>query len=380
MFQRRQRLASILFVTFFVILGGLTLFSNTFQTAMLPKVTTEKPSMKTLDRRIQGNGVLQPREQVELTSEGGSEVTKVHVELHEEVKKGQNLVTFDTTDAQQQVLDAEADLKKRYLNQEVLQEQCIVAYQSGDADALRKAKRDLEIDQLDLDIAKRKLDKLRKDVTKKGTIIAPFDGIIAKVEAKIGMIPSQGQALVTVVQRDAGYQFSFAIEEGAANLLQLDEEVSVLVKGSSDQRLKGRIVEIQDATTSASDQSGGALSRASSEGETAGAAKKTVVVAVSGDKLHSGEKASVNLEKKTSDPGLVINKHIVKKDGTGSFVLVVDMNQSTLGNTYTVRKAYISTGDENADEIIVLKGLTTRDDIIAESSEPLQEGNRIRLQ
>ncbi|WP_374017395.1 efflux RND transporter periplasmic adaptor subunit [Paenibacillus thiaminolyticus] len=377
MFQRRQRLASILFVTFFVILGGLTLFSNTFQTAMLPKVTTEKPSMKTLDQRIQGNGVLQPREQVELTSEGGSEVTKVHVELHEEVKKGQNLVTFDTTDAQQQVLDADADLKKRYLNQEVLQEQYIAALRSGDTDALRKSKRDLDIDQLDLDMAKRKLDKLRKNVTKKGTIIAPFDGIIAKLEAKPGMIPAQGQALVTVVQRGAGYQFSFAIEEGAANLLQLDEEVSVLVKGSSDQRLKGRIVEIQDAATS--DKSNGALSGASSEGETAGAAKKTVVVAVSGDKLHSGEKASVNLEK-TSDPGLVINKHIVKKDGTGSYVLVVNTNQSSLGNTYTVRKAYISTGDENADEIIVLKGLTTRDDIIAESSEPLQEGNQIRLQ
>ena len=71
---KRQRLASALFILFFIVLTGLTLFSNTFQTAMLPKAAAEKPVKKTLSHSIKGSGVITPRQKTDLTSQSGWKV------------------------------------------------------------------------------------------------------------------------------------------------------------------------------------------------------------------------------------------------------------------------------------------------------------------
>ncbi len=38
------------------------------------------------------------------------------------------------------------------------------------------------------------------------------------------------------------------------------------------------------------------------------------------------------------------------------------------------------TGEENGDEIIILGGISDQDSIIADSSEPLEDGNRVRVE
>ncbi|SFE81518.1 Biotin-lipoyl like [Paenibacillus algorifonticola] len=107
---RRQRLTGILLTLFFLVLAGLTIFSNTIQSVMLPKVTTEKPVKKTLSHFIKGDGMITPRQMTALVNESGWKAAKVHVHDNERVKKGQVLITFDSTKAQQQLLDEEARL------------------------------------------------------------------------------------------------------------------------------------------------------------------------------------------------------------------------------------------------------------------------------
>ncbi|MCC3371994.1 efflux RND transporter periplasmic adaptor subunit [Cohnella sp. REN36] len=380
MVLRRQRIAGIALVAFLLVLAGLTLFSQTLQTALLPKVATAKPAKKTLAHRIEGSGEIAPRRQIELNSESGWKIAKVHVREDEQVKKDQVLVTFDGTEAQQQLLDAEDELKKRNLNRELLQEQFMDAQRTGDEEVIRKAKRDLEMDRLDRDMATRRIETLRKDLARKRSLTAHADGKVSNLQAREGMSIPQGQPVLTLVEAGEGFQFTFTVDKDSADLLRKGEKVPVNVNGDKPRQMEGTVAEIKDASPG-SDGGGSAGKPDMGSGNPDGSAKaqKTIVVYLSGDGLQGGESASIFLEKPFKEKGLVIDKKWLKKDGTGSYVFVVRERRSSLGNTYTVQKAYLNTGKGNDEEIVVLGGVYPDDDIVTEASAPLQEGNRVRL-
>ncbi|MFS0726372.1 efflux RND transporter periplasmic adaptor subunit [Paenibacillus sp. 1P07SE] len=372
MVQRKQRIAGVALGVFLLVLAGFTLFSQTLQTALLPKVTTAKPVKKTLSHHIEGSGLITPRQQLELNSDSGWKVEKVHVDNEEDVKKGQILVTFDGTEMKQQLLDAEDDLKKRELNREVLKEQFIAAQHGGDDREIRKAIRDLELERIDADMAKRRMETLRQELARKSTLTAPVDGRVTNLQAEAGMGIPQGQPLLTLVETGKGFQFSFTVAKELADLMRIDEKVPVHVDEDMSLEIEGTVAEIKDAPSGngggmPDDEGGGAKDQ------------KTIVVHVPGDHLKGGESSRVSLKKPFQEQGLVIDKNWLKKDGTGSYVFVVRENRSSLGNTYTVQKAYVTTGKEDGEEIVVLRGIYPEEDIVTESSEPLQEGNRIRL-
>lgn len=375
---RGQRLASVLFVLFFIVLAGLTLFSNTFQTAMLPKVTTERPEKKMLSHVIKGSGVLAPRDTTVLVSESGWKVAKVHIGNNDTVKKDQVLVTFDSSEAEQLLLDAEDQLKRMGLNREVLKEQFVRAQQEGNEESIRKAKRDLAIDQLDWDAAKRKIDAMRRDLSGKRTMKAPFSGRVTMLKAEEGTAVPQGGPVLSLVRTGEGFQFSFTTDADSADLLMKDEKVPVDLRGEKPKRLEGTIAEIKDEAVDNS-SGGGTMDDGGGQGQ-APKAQKTIVLTVSGDGILGGEQASVTVNKQAKRQGLVIRKALLKQQGSQSYVFVVRENKSSLGNTYTVQKANVATGEQNDDEIVILGGLSSEDEIISESSEPLQEGNRVRLQ
>lgn len=303
----------------------------------------------------------------------------MHVRGDEQVKKGQVLVTFDGTEAQQQLLDAEDELKKRYLNGELLQEQFVDVQRTGDEGAIRKAKRDLELDRLDRDIAMRRIETMRNDLARKRTLIAHADGKVLNLQAKEGLNVPQGQPVLTLLEAGEGFQFTFTVDKDSADLMRKDEKVPVNVNGDEPRQIEGTVAEIKAASPGSG--GGGANKPDMDSGNSDGGAKsqKTIIVYVSEDSLQGGESASINLVKPLKEQGLVINKKWLKKDGTGSYVFVVGENRSSLGNTYTVRKTYVKTGKANDEEIFVLGGVYPGEEIVTESSEPLQEGNRVRL-
>lgn len=372
---RRERLTGILLMAFFLMLAGLTLFSNTFQAVLLPKVTTEKPVKKPLSHAIKGSGTIVPRQTAALAGESGWKIAEVHVSDNESVKKGQVLITFDSTEAERQLLDEEDRMEKMKLNQEALQEQVVAAQREGSEERIRHAERDWKNGQLDLDIQRRKIDQMREDLARNRTLTAPFDGMVEDLKAEEGASADPGQILLKLIKTDEGFQFSFTTDEQTASLLQIKEKLKVDVKGENAQQLEGTIAEIKEASQG---EGGGGSGHSDTDGEGANS-RKTVVVLLSGGSLQGGEEASVHVEKQAEEQGLVVRSERLKKDEKGSYVFVVHENKGSLGNTYTVHKKYVRTGERNEEETMILDGLWANDDIVAESSEPLQEGNRIRL-
>lgn len=376
----KQRVASTFFIVFFVILAVLTLFSNTFQTAMLPKAVTEKPVKKAWEHSVTGSGVLIPKHTKVLLSDNGWRVSNIHVAQHDPVKKGQPLVTFDAQEAEEQLLDEEIRWKKQRLNRDMLEEQYIEAQRSGNEEAIRKVRRDIEIETLDADIAQRKLNGLRKSLHEKRTLTAPIDGIVEELEAQEGMSVPRGQPLLTLVDNREGYEFSFKASADSTVLLRQGDTVTVSLDGSASRRLEGTIAKIKDGPPE--NTGGNEMGKPSGDSDgSSGTSKphKTIVIAVSGEGIRGGEQANVRIDKKSREQGLVIRKELIKKDGTGSYVFVVREKKSPLGNAYFAQKAYVTTGESSDDEIVVLSGLTAKDDIVVQSSEPLQDGNQVRL-
>lgn len=356
------------FIIFFAILAGLTFFSSTFETMMLPKVITEKPVSKALVHHVKGSGVLTPRKQVELMNESGSKIKQIHVKEHDEVKMGQKLVTFDSSELDEQLYNEEAMLKKQKLNREVLQENLKKAQWEGNEEAIAKAERDLKLDTLDLEIAERKVNKLRKEIANKQSLKAPFDGRISEIKAQDSMNTPQGGAILTLMGSSEGFEFSFNVDSGNTALFEIGAQISVRLM-KENRLVNGTIQEMKAAPKAnnknnkdSSDESG-----------------YQVVVSVSEDGLQGGEQVSIDIEKKSNEKGYILQKKWVHKDATGSYVYVVDEKKSSLGNTFSARKAYITTGDSNEDEIVALSGISPDDQIIIDSSEPLKEGNRIRI-
>ncbi|NEN81921.1 efflux RND transporter periplasmic adaptor subunit [Paenibacillus elgii] len=370
---RKKRKMVVLSGVFFGLLLVLTLFSNTLQAITLPKVRTETPVKGKLVHSIEANGTLKPVEEAELKNETGWKVKAVHVKAGDAVVKDQPLITYDSKPADRQIADEQSALKQQKLQLDGLFESFVEANRNGDSTAISKAKRDIESRQLDIDVRERKIQALQEDLAGQRQIVAPFDGIVTSVRATEGLPSLSGQPVVRVSNASRGYGMSVLVAADLAAFLSVGEKIEVEVKDQAVQVMEGRIDEIADSQM---ELAGGAGQK-----QDAPPASKTVRITVQGEGLNGGERAVVRLQKSVSaDEQLLISNEAVHKDQEGKFVYVIEERKGPLGNGFYVRKSYIRAADGNANQTAVREGIFPMDQVIVESGEPLQAGNRVRLQ
>ncbi|AJS59783.1 hypothetical protein [Paenibacillus sp. IHBB 10380] len=96
--------------------------------------------------------------------------------------------------------------------------------------------------------------------------------------------------------------------------------------------------------------------------------------------VQANELVSVELTQSEKNNGsMLVSNQAIHREGKNSYVLVIEEHSGSLGNTFTVRKSPVKLGGSNGQETLVLQGVTMKDIIIVESSEPLTEGNRLRV-
>ncbi|WP_260612117.1 hypothetical protein [Paenibacillus popilliae] len=84
------------------------------------------------------------------------------------------------------------------------------------------------------------------------------------------------------------------------------------------------------------------------------------------------------MTKITGDALLVPNKAI-RDDGGGKYVFGIEEKNGPLGNAFYIRKLPVTVIDSNESVSAVIEGLFEEGKIVTESSDPLQEGDKIRL-
>lgn len=347
-----------------------TLLSNTLMALTLPKVVVIEPSRGQLLHTFQGSGILKWMTEAALTNSTGWKVKRVEVKEGEVVKKGQKLVLYESTDVEQQILDEQASLDKLKLTMEGLESSYIETVHSGDDESIRSAQRVIEMSKIDMGVQQRKIKKLQEHLTNNRELVAPFDGIVTQVNATNGLISSNGGADVRISGGSLG--FEFLAPANIADLLEIGEKLDVQVNGNNVKQVEGQIAEIEYANSIDTGSVG--------EGTTLYSPMMRILVTIQDESLKGGDRVQMELTKPTSTDAILISNKAIHEDGSGKYIFKIEERSGPLGNTYYIRRTSITVTDSNEQVSAVTEGVFEREQIIVESSEPLQDGDKVRMQ
>ncbi|GAV15492.1 RND transporter [Paenibacillus sp. chi10] len=378
--KKRQRTIVILFGLFIGLLVFCTLFSNTLESLTLPKVVTEKATLGSLDYKLEASGILRPVSEVKLMNAAPWRVSKIYVKEGSYVQKDQTLLIYDSSSAEQELQDEIAHLEKQKIELQTYQDQYIQSATSeGDDMKLRAASREIQTRRLDLGIQTRKINESKKKLEQQKEIKAPFDGMVTKINAVTGVV-SSGAADIILANSSRGYQFDITIDAELLDLLAISigEKIPVVIKGDKANKLlelQALIMDIVDnerRSAAADDLVTNAKSTI---------AQKTVRLQMVNSALKGGEEGRVHITKRSREEGILISNKAIHREREGLYIYVVEEQLGPLGNVFLARKVPVTSSENNDKVTLITSGNVYEQTlIIVDSSEPLQDGNRIRLQ
>ncbi|WP_152395239.1 efflux RND transporter periplasmic adaptor subunit [Paenibacillus guangzhouensis] len=356
----------------------LTLSSNTLLTMQLPKVRTELGRQGELVTEWRGTARLMPRQQIDLSNKPEWTVQKVHVKEGDHVAKGQPLITYENPAAAQEILDAQAGLEEQRLSMGGLQDAYIAAVQNNDEMQARSTKRELERARIAIGVQERKVNTMQEEGRDRRQIVAPFDGVVTRVQATPQLPSGSGGPDVSLANLQQGYQFEIVIPDAMSRELHAGEKMKVQVEhDGANVPVEGVIADIRSLTdavggSSAQEGDGGSASQLASG--------QRITVKVKHPQVQTNDLVRVDMtQSEKAEGSMLVSNQAIRQEGKNSYVLIVDERSGPLGNTFIVRKAPVRLGGTNGQETLVLQGAYTQDRIIVESSEPLTEGQRIRV-
>ncbi|MCG7409442.1 efflux RND transporter periplasmic adaptor subunit [Paenibacillus sp. ACRRX] len=356
----------------------LTLSSNTLLTINLPKVQTEVGRQGVLVTEWRGTARLLPRQQINLSNTAEWSTQKIYVKEGDRVAKGQTLITYKNSAAAQAILDVQADIAQQRLALVDLHDAYIEAMQNNDEMQARRTNRELERAQIALGVQERKVNTMQSEESERRRIIAPFDGVVTQILATELLPSGSGGPDISLASRQQGYQFEMVIPDTMGLKLRTEEKLNVQVEHKGAKvPIEGIITDIRQV---AGPGTGTALQEGSGSGGSQTVSSQRVVVKVQHPNVQANELVSVELTQSEKPAGgMLISNQAIHQQGKDKYVLVIEERKGPLGNTYVVRKSPVQLGGTNGQETMVLQGVYMKDSIIVESSEPLTEGQRVRV-
>ncbi|CAM4458262.1 efflux RND transporter periplasmic adaptor subunit [Paenibacillus endophyticus] len=369
--NKRKKTIAVVSGVFTLILIGFTLFSQTLMSLTLPKVTLASVIRGNLNHEYESTGVLKWKVEKALSSQSGWKVEKVAVKQGDVVQKGQELIAYDGKEMEQQLLDEQAILSKLKLTKDSLQYAVIEAKQGEDTKAINDATNAYKSYEIDIDIQQRRIQKLQDSLLENAKLIAPFDGVVTKVNAMEGF-PSTGEPDVLVASQSLGLELELYLPDPAVASLKAGDEMDLLVDEEKARQIIGRVATIQD-------DEAGVPSNGDGDGVTARIPMKRLQISIEDHSVKEGMKAKVILTQSVEDM-LLISPSAIHDENGKKYVFGLEQKAGPLGNAFYVRKMYITVVDSNESQSAITGEMFEEEQIIMESSEPLQEGDKIRMQ
>ncbi|MBO7743018.1 biotin/lipoyl-binding protein [Paenibacillus sp. MWE-103] len=374
----RKRTIRLLFLAGTGLLLFFTFFSQTLLSFTLPKATAEEAASGSLAFALEGSGTVQPVSVASLANPAGWKVRDILVREGDRVKQGQTLITYDASAAEQELADETALLAKMKLELESAQDRYIQLAREGDPFQIRGAKRDIDAQKLDLATQERKLGGLRKKLDDERMLTAPYDGTITALHAVEGSA-SGGEPDAVMAGSGQGFRFELAVDAALASDLGVAVgqriDVDVAAPGQPPRTVQGTVAELAD-TGPRADVSSGASGEAP-----AAIPQKRLRIRLADPGLKGGEQAHLRLEKRSGEEGWIVSGDAVHRDRDGDYVYRIEEQRGALGNIYIARKVPLKDSRSNGTETMIQSDAIYEHDLIIQaSSEPLQDGDRVRLQ
>lgn len=219
-------------------------------------------------------------------------------------------------------------------------------------------KRDIEATRLNISIAQRKIDELKKQAGM-STVSVPCNGIITELYYSEGMTANSSQPLYKIADTKGGFQFTATVDISAADYVAPGDEAELTIS-SGNRTFKGVVSQLKD-----NQQQMGV--------------KKDVLIDTTAEDLIGGEIGTANIKKGMGSYKTLVSNSAVGQDNDGNFVYVLKERKGTLGNEFYVEKVIVNIGDSDNVKTAVLSGITSADKIVSDSDKSLSDGSRVRI-
>ncbi|MCM3747034.1 efflux RND transporter periplasmic adaptor subunit [Paenibacillus pasadenensis] len=365
-------------IAFILMMIVLTLFSNTILEYSLPRVSAERPSFGGLSFKVNGTGTVESAEEVKVLAEYGAwPVEEVEVEVGDKVKKGQALIRFDTSAAEEQIEAEQLNYEKQQIALEKLQTSYKEAKQVFDDKLAAGFRRDMESAQLDLDAQKRKIDRLREEISKYSVLTSSEEGTVTEVLAAVGATVAPGSAVVNLKKTSTSFEFKADVTNEQAKRLKAGDSIKITVPSLDDAVFE---VKIKSVGTKKPDKQEGQQNNPGG-GQQENTDQKEIIAVLKDKRLQGGETGDFEWSKKAGseqEPEILVpNSAIRESNEDGKFVYVVSEKEGSLGKEYYIRKVKLTVKESDAEYTEVKDGISPADFVVTSSNKAIEEGKRV---
>lgn len=209
----------------------------------------------------------------------------------------------------------------------------------------------------EIDDQKEKVEELKKSDDLK-EVKAAEDGVVAEITVKEGDTATPDAPLAKLQLKDSGYIVKINIKKAQSKLVRVGDEASIenLWDDTASATVKNISVDTENPNQN-----------------------MIVTFEVKGEEISVGQTLALSVGEKKNRYDAVVPNNAIREDSKGKFVLVLKVKGTPLGNRYTVKRADVEVEASDDTSSGVTGGVSEYDDVITNSSKPLENGMQVRL-
>lgn len=315
--------------------------------------------------------VLQQAQELEAAGEAEeAEKLRQQAEENAEQRKAQAQSAYDSAIQELELQKSQAE--ESLQAQDSARAQAYNAYESAkeqDAAAAENDKKTAEAGsyttqsaQVDLELAKKELEKLQKVQSENGEVKAPEDGVLKSSTIAAGGVTDDTASLMFGW---GGYRVKGNLTAEDLSKAETGDEVKIMVPGQG-KTLKKSIGEISG--------------NSNQQGESQAAAGVFYAEMEEKEAVY-GSEISYEISRQTdSSYKQVIPLSAVRKDSDGTFCLVAEEEKTVLGNEYRAKRVAVTVVEKDSTSAAITSSLGQEDKIITGSSKDIAPEDKVRLE
>lgn len=251
--------------------------------------------------------------------------------------------------------DAKANVKEK---QDTLTKMLLALSREKEADGIAQQQDNLDMKAAQDEITKlkEKVDKLKNSSDIK-EIKATADGIISQIDVEEGDSVEAAAVLARIQMSESGYLVKIIVTKAQSKLIKVGDEATV--ENIWDEDLTAEVKSIKADPENPNQNS-------------------IVSFEIKGN-VDVGQNLSLSVGDKSNRYDAVVPNSAIKEDSNGKFVLIVTVKGTPLGNRYKIKRADVEVLASDDTSSGVSGGVYEYDNVVTNSSKPLEEGMQVRL-
>lgn len=218
-------------------------------------------------------------------------------------------------------------------------------------------------ENLDMQATQEKIEKQRELVKKLKNsndlteIKSKEAGVISQIDFKAGDSVSADTPLAKIQLANSGYIVKITVTKEQSKLIKTDDEATIENLWNDDVTASVKSIKVDPENPNQN---------------------RIVTFEVKGD-VDVGQNLAFSVGEKSNRYDAVVPNNAVKEDSKGKFVLIITVKGTPLGNRYKVKRADVEVQASDDNSSGVTGGVYEYDNVVTNSSKPLEEGMQVRL-